>query len=80
MSQLLNSRVEFLVKDIIHPDPAHVLSELYAQQCLAGEVVAVTDDGQEPGGFAVVRVEGLSEPVIMPLRKSQLISAGVERG
>ena len=76
MSELLNSQVHFLVQDIVHPDPATVLAELYANQRLAGEIVAVTDDGQEPGGFAVVRVPGLSELVIMPVRKGRLLSAG----
>lgn len=62
----MHSTVHFRVRDIIHPRPVEVLYELYEQNCLQGEVIALTDDGQEAGGYMVVRVRGLSEPVIVP--------------
>jgi hypothetical protein len=58
--------VEFLIADIVHPDPAQVLLHLYAEKSLTGEVVALTDDGHRPKSLLVVKVPGLSEPVIVP--------------
>jgi len=62
--------VKFLVGDIIHPSPAQVLCALYEHKHLQGEVVAVTDDGQEPHNLYVVRVNGLNEPVIVHAKKT----------
>ena len=59
------SNVEFQLRDIVHPGPDDVLWRLYGAHVLKGEVVAVTDDGGEPGSFLVVRVSGLGEPVIV---------------
>jgi hypothetical protein len=60
--------VRFGVGDVVHPRPVQVLLELFRQLCLEGEVVATTTDGQTP--YAVVRVAGLSEAVIVPLAKT----------
>jgi hypothetical protein len=62
--------VDFLVGDIIHPSPAEVLCALYEDKHLQGDVVAVTDDGQELHTLFVVRVNGLSEPVIVPAKRT----------
>ena len=62
--------VKFLIKDIVHPHPLQVLCDLYEKNQLQGEVVAITNDGQEPCGFLVVKVHGLSEPVIVPTIKT----------
>jgi hypothetical protein len=59
--------VQFLAGDIIHPPPAQVLCALYEKNPLQGEIVAVTDDGGL-NEYLVVRVSGLSEPVIVPAR------------
>jgi hypothetical protein len=63
-----HSTVRFAVCDIIHPQPLEVLRELFQDHCIQGEVIATTDDGQQPGGFLVVRIPNLSEPVIVPAR------------
>ena len=60
-------KVRFLVTDLIHPHPARVLAELFRDLDLEGEVAASTDDGEAP--FLVVRIAGVSEPVIVPLDK-----------
>jgi hypothetical protein len=74
----MHSTGHFLVRDIIHPRPVEVLYELYEKNCLQGEVIALTDDGQEPEGFMVVQVRGLSEPVIVPAGKVGAFSEPVE--
>jgi len=58
--------VEFLIADIVHPEPSQVLSELYDNKPLSGEVIAVTDDGEKPRRLLVIKVSGLTEPVIVP--------------
>jgi hypothetical protein len=63
-----HSTVQFPICDIVHPRPLEVLRELFQHHHLQGEVIAVTDDGQEPGGFLVVRIPNLREPVIVPAR------------
>jgi hypothetical protein len=65
------SDVQFLVSDIIHPRPAEVLSQLYGNNCLRGEVIATTDDGHESQLFLVVRVPNLGEPVIVPVEAAR---------
>jgi hypothetical protein len=75
----MHSTVHFLVRDIVHPRPVEVLYELYEKNSLQGEVIALTDDGQEPEGFMVVHVPGLSEPVIVPAHKVGAFSGSYER-
>ena len=62
------STVEFQIKDIVHPDPVQVLSALYEQCQVHGEIVAVTNGGDEPC-YLVIKVSGLNEPVIVPKGK-----------
>jgi hypothetical protein len=66
MNDLLESTVQFQVCDLVHPRSAEVLWELYARNRLEGQVVAVTDDGLSAARYLVVRVSGVSEPVIVP--------------
>jgi len=64
----MTATVGFQIKDIVHPDPVHVLSALYEQRQVQGEIVAVTNGGREPC-FLVVKVCGLNEAVIVPKGK-----------
>ena len=75
----MHSTVHFLARDIIHPRPAEVLYELYHKHSLQGEVIALTDDGREPDGFMVIRVRGLSEPVIVPTGRVETGPEPLER-
>jgi hypothetical protein len=61
--------VRFRVCDLIHPPPARVLLEMFQNYCIEGEVAAVTTDGE--ASFFVVRVSGVTDPVIVPLDKTQ---------
>jgi hypothetical protein len=62
-------KVRFRISDLIHPNPAHVLLEMFRDLDIEGEVAAGTSDGEAP--FLVVRVPGLSHPVIVPLDKTR---------
>lgn len=68
MDDRFNRTVRFRVGDVIHPRPVQVLLELFRHLRLEGEVVAATTDGDAP--YLVVRVQGLSEAVIVPQAKA----------
>jgi hypothetical protein len=61
--------VRFLLSELIHPHPSRVLEEMFQNLSLEGEVAARTTDGEVP--YLIVRVEGLAEPVIVPLDKAE---------
>jgi hypothetical protein len=73
METLVNSTVFFRVLDVHHPNPTEVMRELNAHTCLQGEVLAVTDDGRSPDRYLVVRVDGLPDPLLVPVVKSCLL-------
>ena len=62
-----NCWVHFKVGDVYFPDPAKVLRELHGEDLLQGKVLDVSDSGKEERAFVVVEVEGLAEPVVVPV-------------
>ena len=80
MNTPLRGSVQFRIADIIHPSPVFVLRQLFENNVLEGEVIAVTHDGSEPDNFLVLNVPGVSEPVIVPeLKTSNYLSAITRR-
>jgi hypothetical protein len=65
--QLKDRWVHFQVRDVYHPEPASVLTELHGADLFQGLVVDLTDGGDQ-GRFAVVAVEGLKQPLIIAVR------------
>lgn len=59
--------VRFRIRDAYHPPSQELLGSLFGERRLRGRVTAISDNGEPGGGFAVVEVEGLAEPVIVPL-------------
>jgi len=51
------------------PEPAEILAELHGQDLLQGRVIDLSDRGSERGAFAVVVVDGLTNPVVVPVAK-----------
>jgi hypothetical protein len=43
--------------------------ELHGKDQLEGKVIDLSDSGNQEEAFAVVQVEGLSRPVVVPLKK-----------
>ncbi len=74
MDKTPNKTVRFRVTDLIHPPPARVLLEMFQNYCIEGEVAAVTTDGEV--SYFVVRVNGVTDPVIVPLDKTQPVEDG----
>lgn len=59
--------VEFAIKDIYFPAAEIVLAALHGNDLIAGEVVDVSDGGANGSRYAVVRVERLEEPLVVPV-------------
>ena len=58
--------VHFRIRDVYYPDAEKLLSDLHGDDLLQGRVLDVSDDGAARAAFAVVEVEGLAQPVIVP--------------
>jgi hypothetical protein len=65
--ELRNRWVNFKIRDVFIPDPQKLLIELYGNDLLQGRVVDLSDSGREEEVFAVVEVEGVHQPVIVPV-------------
>ena len=57
------------------PHPRQLLADLYYESVLKGKVLDIADGGPK-GAVAVVKVEGLDTPVIVPVKALELIGAG----
>ena len=66
---LRNRWVHFRVLDIYYPDPTKVLIDLHGNEILTGKVLDLSDSGMQKDAFIVVKVEGVEEPVIVPVER-----------
>jgi hypothetical protein len=71
---LRNQRVHFRIRDVYHPDPTQVLSDLHSNDILTGKVIDLSDSGMQEDAFVVVEVEGLEQAVIVPAERILRIS------
>ena len=62
-----NRWVNFKIKDVYVPDPAQILLELHGDDLLQGKIIDVSDSGFQKNAFAVVEVEGLAQPLVVPM-------------
>ena len=60
--------VKFRISDIYNPEPTQVLMELHGEDFLEGKVIDVSDSGGHEEQYAVVEVEGLTQPVVVPVK------------
>ena len=67
---LRNRWVHFKIRDVFFPDPENLLIELHGNDLLQGKVIDLSDSGTQRGAFAVVEVEGIAQPVIIPVNRS----------
>jgi len=67
--ELRNQWVRFRIRDVYLPDPKELLAGLYGNELLRGKVIDLSDSGKEEGAFAVVQVEGVQDPVIVPVTR-----------
>lgn len=64
---LKDQLVNFRVRDVYIPELQDVLTELHGNDILQGRVLALSDDRQD-GRYAVVAVDGIREPVVVPIK------------
>jgi hypothetical protein len=67
--------VNFQLQDIFFPDPAEVVLELHGGQRIEGEVIDLSDSGAQKEAFAVIRVERMSQPVLVPVTCLKVLPA-----
>ena len=67
--ELRNRWVHFKIRDVYIPDPAKVLVDMYGVDLLQGRVMDLSDSGRADGVFVVVELEGIEEPVIVPVER-----------
>jgi hypothetical protein len=67
MADLRNHWVHFKIRDIYHPDPTQVLFDLHGNDLLTGRVIDLSNSGLHKDAFVVVEVQGMAEPVIVPV-------------
>ena len=51
------------------PDPAQILMELHGDDLLQGKIIDSSDSGLQQDAFVVVEVEGLAQPVVVPMNR-----------
>jgi hypothetical protein len=66
---LRNQWVRFRIRDVYLPDPQELLTALYGNELLKGKVIDMSDSGTEEGIFAVVEVQGVQQPLIVPVKR-----------
>jgi hypothetical protein len=68
LKNVRNSWVTFRICDAYVPEPVQILMELHGKDQLEGKVIDVSDAGIQEEAFAVVEVQGLSQPVVVPVK------------
>lgn len=56
----------FRLANVLCPDASQVLRQLTPELEVIGEVVFMSDSGEKPDRFAIVSVEGILSPLIVP--------------
>ncbi len=72
--ELKDQWVEFKYCDIYLPDPQQLLFDLYGNNKIRGKVADLSDDGKNKETFAVILVDGLAQPVIVPIDRLVWVS------
>ncbi|PWU14353.1 MAG: hypothetical protein C5B50_17390 [Verrucomicrobia bacterium] len=62
-----NRQVEFPLKDVYFPDKITVFEALHGETMIEGQMAQLTT-GPEGEMFAVINLEHLDQPVLVPLR------------
>ncbi len=61
------ARVAFRLSDAVCPEFEQVVAQIGPELEVAGEVVLFSDRGSDKNFFAIVQVEGLAAPLIVPV-------------
>lgn len=61
--------IHFKIRDVYHPHPDQVLMDLHGDDLLQGKVIDLSDSGMQEGTFVVVEVEGMQQPLVVPMAR-----------
>ena len=61
-----NRWVHFRIRDVYLPEPQQLLAVLHGEDLLQGKVLEISEGAGVTPAYAVVEVEGLEHPVIVP--------------
>jgi hypothetical protein len=61
--------VAFQLSDVMCPDLEQLLAQIGPELSVAGEVVMLSDNGEQQEHFAIVNVTGIAMPLIVPVAK-----------
>ncbi len=61
--------VHFRISDVYIPESSQILMELHGTDLLEGRIIDVSEGDGPEGSYAVVEVEGLSQPVVVAMKK-----------
>jgi hypothetical protein len=65
----IDQRVRFKIRDVYHPDPMKILSDLHGDDLLTGKILDLSDSGIEKDVFAVIEVEVIQELLVVPIER-----------
>jgi hypothetical protein len=65
----INQHVHFKIRDVYHPDPVKIMTDLYGNDLLTGKVIDLSDSGMQKNAFAVIEVEGIQELLVVPIER-----------
>jgi hypothetical protein len=69
----INQRVRFKIRDVYHPDPMKIMTDLHGNDLLTGTIIDLTDSGMQKNAFAVIEVEGIQDLLVVPI--AQMLGA-----
>jgi hypothetical protein len=65
----INQRVHFKIRDVYHPDPTKILTDLHGNDILTGKIIDLSDSGMQKNAFAVIEVEGIQELLVVSIER-----------
>jgi hypothetical protein len=63
-----NRWVHFRINEVYIPEPAEILMQLHGKDLLQGKIIDISDNASQEDAYAVVEVEGLSQPVVVAMK------------
>lgn len=64
---LRNKLVHFRIRDVYIPEPEKLVMQLHGDDLLQGTVLDVSRDEASVGAYAVIRVAGIEQQLIVPV-------------
>ena len=63
------TRCRFRLSDVICPDRQQIVSQITPELEVSGEIVLFSDGGENPEQYAIIEVEGIGAPLIVPVAR-----------